>query len=311
MAIDPRQLSHFLAIAEHGSFNRAAAFQRISQPALSVSIAQLERQLGVRLLDRGPQGTTLNHFGTLLLRHARALEAVLSDAAEEIELHKRGIEGPLVIGGSPIAMVGLVPVALGQFDHSLGRVSASLVEGVEEELLDLLRTDSLDLVVCTVGLDAVAADVEEEALLRIRLDVVVRPDSPYAECLEISLRDLRGARWAMPPRGGVFRRQVEAVFMSAGEQFPSATLVCGSMMSVKAVVGQTDCVALLPREAVALECQAGALRTIPLIDPPADRFLGIRRRRNRVPSPLTVRFVDALRVAAEIIGAPAEPPGDL
>ena len=73
MEPDYRQLMYLLAIAECGSFSRAAAKLRMSQPALSNSIAALERALGVRVLDRTRNGATLTDFGRLLANHAEAL----------------------------------------------------------------------------------------------------------------------------------------------------------------------------------------------------------------------------------------------
>ena len=77
MDIDPRHLRILLAIAEHGTFTRAAAAQRISQPAMSSAICAPEKQLGVRVLERGRHGAGLNDFGQLLIRHARGLHALL------------------------------------------------------------------------------------------------------------------------------------------------------------------------------------------------------------------------------------------
>ena len=62
MRIDPRHLRIVLAIAQHGTFNRAAASLNMSQPALSKSISLLERALGVKLFDRGKQGTSLTEI---------------------------------------------------------------------------------------------------------------------------------------------------------------------------------------------------------------------------------------------------------
>ena len=95
MAIDPRQLANLLAVAKHGSFNRAAAALGLSQPALSNSIRQLERRLGVSVLDRTSSGSTLNEFGNILIRQAQTVEALLLQAGEEVRLRKLGIDGPL------------------------------------------------------------------------------------------------------------------------------------------------------------------------------------------------------------------------
>ena len=105
MDIDPRHLRILLAIAEQGSFTRAAVAQRISQPAMSSAIALLEKQLGVRVLERGRHGARLNEFGQLLIRHARGLHALLDQAKAEIDRKRLGYEGPLKIGGTPVTLI--------------------------------------------------------------------------------------------------------------------------------------------------------------------------------------------------------------
>jgi molybdate transport repressor ModE-like protein len=96
MEIDPRHLRLLRSIAEHGSFTRAAATRRISQPAMSAGIALLEKQLGVRVVERGRHGAQLNEFGHLLLRHARGLDALLEQAKAEVDL-----KGIFVTAGVP------------------------------------------------------------------------------------------------------------------------------------------------------------------------------------------------------------------
>ena len=113
MKIDPRRLLDLLAVARHGSFSGAAEATNVSQPGLSQSISQLERGLGVRLLDRDRHGARLNVFGKALAFHAQALESLLDRAKEETRLLSLGLEGLLSIGITPVTAVGLVPKALG------------------------------------------------------------------------------------------------------------------------------------------------------------------------------------------------------
>ena len=77
MALDAKRLIDLLRISEHGSYTHAAAAEGISQPALSNSIAVLEKELGVRVLDRTRRGATLTDFGRLLVSHAALLESLL------------------------------------------------------------------------------------------------------------------------------------------------------------------------------------------------------------------------------------------
>jgi len=95
--VDPRHLANLLSIAKHGSFNRAAAARGISQPALSNSIAQLERRLGVQVLDRTRRGSELNEYGKILVRNAAVIDSVLQHTVDEVRLKRLGVEGPLRI----------------------------------------------------------------------------------------------------------------------------------------------------------------------------------------------------------------------
>ena len=71
--LDPRRMLTFREVARLGSFSRAAEEPSLTQPAVSQQILSLERQLGIRLIDRGPGGLALTDAGGLLLRHADAV----------------------------------------------------------------------------------------------------------------------------------------------------------------------------------------------------------------------------------------------
>src|ERR1700748_625768 len=71
--LDLRLVGYFVVVAEHRQFSRAATALRVAQPSLSRQIRRLEQQLGVRLLDRTPQGTRLTEAGDVFLPRAKAL----------------------------------------------------------------------------------------------------------------------------------------------------------------------------------------------------------------------------------------------
>src|SRR5579875_8512 len=100
MAVDPKRLIELLSIAETGSFTKAAAARRISQPALSNSMAVLEQSLGVRVLERGRGGAALTEYGRLLATHAQALTALLARAEDDLRLKREGLDGYLRVGAS-------------------------------------------------------------------------------------------------------------------------------------------------------------------------------------------------------------------
>src|SRR5262252_6965864 len=102
-SLDPKRLIDLLRVVEHGSYTRAAEARGVSQPALSNSIGGLERQLGLRLLNRDRRGITPTDYGALLVEHAKTLEALLSRASQELELKRSGLLGSLRIGMTPVA----------------------------------------------------------------------------------------------------------------------------------------------------------------------------------------------------------------
>jgi LysR family transcriptional regulator, regulator for genes of the gallate degradation pathway len=301
MAIDPRHLRILRLIAEHGSFSKAAEAQHISQPALSSSIAQMERYLGVRVLDRGRNGATVNKFGEVLLRHARGLEASLFSAEEEVRLRRLGLEGPLNVGGTPVALLTLVPIALSLMEGRVGMLSASVSEADDDQLIQKLRLGTIDIVVNTVGMDPSLPDIEEEALLKVPFDVVVNVRNPLAQAASLDLSELEGMQWILPTPGGSFRRQIEALFVTAGIKLPAAVLTCGSFTAYREVLRNTNYVSILPRHVVGLEVKAGVLKSIPLRNKAMSRHIGMRTLRSRQPSPIGQLFMAALREASKTL----------
>jgi DNA-binding transcriptional LysR family regulator len=95
---DLRLVRYFTVVAEHGNFGRAATELRLAQPSLSRQIQKLERQLGARLLDRTPQGSSLTEAGQIFLPQAMALLRSATTAASET---RAAVQlGAIVIGYS-------------------------------------------------------------------------------------------------------------------------------------------------------------------------------------------------------------------
>jgi LysR family transcriptional regulator of gallate degradation len=298
MDIDPRHLRNLLAIAEQGSFTRAAAVRHISQPAMSSGIALLEKQLGVRVLERGRHGAKLNEFGRLLIRHARGLDALLDQAKAEIDLKRLGYEGPLLIGGTPVTLIRLVPAAIERLTQGNPRISITVTEGVDAALLDKLRAGEIDIMVSGVGHVSPPPDIAQETLLELPFDAVVNAKHALAGRKMISLRELADVQWALPTPGSVFRRHLEGIFLTAGVPFPRSYWACDSLMALKSLVMHAACVSILPRHAIALEARAGVLRKISLRSVASTRQIGTMILRPRALPPLADRFLAALRGVA-------------
>jgi LysR family transcriptional regulator of gallate degradation len=299
MALEPRQLMHLSIIAEHGSFSRAAAAVNMSQPALSSSIAQLERTIGARVLERGRQGAKLTEIGSVLVRHARALQSQLAHAAEEANLKKLGGDGPLKIGVTPVTAATLVPQALGRLHRENPNISVSILEGVLDEAMTALHEGEVEIVVGPIAVYPASRDLVEEPLVNDPLGIVMRARHPLARHRSLSLKSLREVSWALPSERSAFRRQLEALFVTAGVQWPTLCLTTNSMTALKAMVMNSDAITIMPRRLIPLETKTRRLTCVPLRDTGRERTLGMTWSRRRGLSPIAQRFVSLLREVAK------------
>src|SRR5215207_10643022 len=141
--LDPRRLLTFHAVTRAGSFSAAARELALTQPAVSQQVAALERELGARLLHRGPGGLTLTEAGELALEHAEALAERL--ALADTQLAELGDQAASVrVGAFPSALATLVPAAIERLVPQ--RVEA--MEGTIEELAAGVADGSMHVALC-------------------------------------------------------------------------------------------------------------------------------------------------------------------
>lgn len=308
--LDPKRLIDLLRIAEHGSYTRAAAAQGVSQPALSNSIAALEKALGVPVLERSRHGATLTEFGRLLVTHAEAMQSVLARARSDVALKRRGMEGSLEVGVSPIACVAVVPDAVARFKRETPNATVQIHELPDEQLLALLHSGEIDVVVSPTGLLADTPLIARQTLLHDHFVAIMRPQNPLARRGPLSLAELRNAEWIMPNAHTTMWRQIEAVFTAVNEPWPARYISTNSITMLKSLVMRSDGVSISSALLVELERAAGRLAVVSLRQPPFAREISLRWRAGANLSPLALRFIDILRaVGGETAPAPKQTRG--
>lgn len=298
MTIDPKRLIEMLRIAECGSYTRAAAELGVSQPALSNSMAVLEKSLGVRLFDRTPRGATLTEHGRLLANHAQALQRLLSRADDDLRLKKLGMEGSLSVGISPIASVELVPTAIARLTDESPNISVGIYERPDEELMAGLLRGEIDAMISPLGAHARSPDIESEVLLQDTAVVIARPKHPLAQRRDVSMKDLADARWVMPSPHTAMWEHTRALFAAANVPWPANHVTTNSINALKALVMRTDALSISSRKLMRLEIEAGYLKVIPLRKPFV-RDIALRTRRHAYLTPITQRFVKIVRAVAK------------
>ncbi len=145
MAINLRHLRLFAAVVDHGGFTKAASQLGISQPAISKSLAELERSLHVRLLDRSGRSAQLTHAGRIL--HGRAREIFGVERLAEQELREiRGLKrGRLRVAASPTIATYLLPPILARFHRRRPTVQLKSIQADDTTVVQLLLESRVDV----------------------------------------------------------------------------------------------------------------------------------------------------------------------
>jgi len=290
-ALDPKKLIDLLAIAEHGSYTRAAAARGVSQPALSNSVAILERTLGIRVLERNRRGAELTDFGRLLASHAAALHSVLARASEEVELKKLGMEGSLAIGASPVACVDIVPDAISQLKRQTPNIAIRIDERPDDELIKALRFGEIDFMIGPTGLMTDPPDIERKILLKDGFEIIMRRKHRLARCKSMALSELRDVQWVMPNAQSTIWRQIEALFAAENEPWPANCVTTNSITALKSLIMRGDFVSIASGKLMKPERDAGHIACIALRKSNFVREICIRQRRGAKLTPVAQNFL--------------------
>jgi len=293
-----RQVMLLVALDEQRNMHRASAALRMTQPAATRLLGDLERTLGVRLFARGPRGLTPNAYGESLIRHARAVLASLDHAREEMNSLAEGASGRIAIGALLVAAPVLVPEALARFKARHPNHTVLVREGSATDLLPALRRGELDLVVGRVTSDVPAEGLQFEAFYRAPMQAVVRPGHPLARRRRLRLRDLADASWIAPPAEAPYRRRLDAAFRQAGVAPPRRLVESVSIAVNKMLVQRSDAIAVMPRDVAREYAVLGLVRVLPIALPAPSGPVGLITAVGRPLAPAAADLMQALRDAA-------------
>lgn len=291
--IDPRALRTFHAVCRAGTISGAARDLNISQPSVSAAITTLEERLGAVLFTRSRGGITLTPAGEALRLRAEMQKNLLDQAQEEVEAAKAGLAGALRVGGTPGALVSLLPRALKALEAEGLQFSLSVIERPDLELISMLQEGAIELAFVTTELEEPPDGMVDHTVSRDPFALIVgRGNDALPDRMALSAAT--GLSWVLPEARGGFRRQVDALFIDAGLPVPRSVVRCDSLLTTKALVRAGKRVTILPVEVAAAELSIGVLRAITLKDSRPRRSVGIRRVLNRPLSPVAARLLASL-----------------
>lgn len=297
-----RHIHCFLAIAQEGNLGKAAERLRLTQPAISKTLAELEDIASCKLFERDRQGARLTPQGENFRRHALGVLEALDAVSDSIGLDPRP-EGAVVnIGVLPSVGADLMPTALARFrrGHPLARVA--LRTAANAPLLDMLKGGTVEFVLGRMADPQMMAGLSFELLYVEPLSLLVRAMHPLASAtgVSVSLSDVIACPLIVAPPGTVPRHRAESLLQAHGLELPSHCTETMSVSIARQLVLQTDAVWFAPSGAVRDDLAAGALASLPVSTKGTEEPVGLLLRSDAALAPAAKDLLRVLReMAAE------------
>jgi LysR family hydrogen peroxide-inducible transcriptional activator len=282
-----QQLRYFCAIADTGSFSRAAQQTHVSQPSLSQQIRKLEDELGARLFDRLGRTVQLTELGRGFLPHARAVLRDLEAARSDVIERKTSIGGPISIGVIPTIAPYFLPPILATFSQKYAEARVTISEEITPLLLERLRAGTMDLAIVALPLQTRSHEFQSFPLMAEKLYAVLPKKHALAKRRAVSLEELQDDPFLLLRDGHCFRETAVAACKRARLN-PNVTFESGQFSSILSMVSAGLGVSIVP--AMALEKRPGC-RYVPLADDRAARTIGAVTQNGRSPTRVTDAFL--------------------
>jgi LysR family carnitine catabolism transcriptional activator len=297
MTTDLRRLRSVIAVADYGNFGRAASALRVSQPALSTHVAQVERELGLSLFSRTTRAVRLTTAGESFVRRARGiieqLESALLEAREQATIAR----GRLAIAATLIVAAQALPAALQEFAKRFPAISIEIFDDVSSSVERFVSVGAADFGIGPAPADRVALDFTP--LVEDNFIAIMLRRHPLAARKSVTLRELLAYPFPLLRPGIAVRAAIERVRPSTAQNVRPAFEVHNQHTAlglVRAGMG----IAILPAMVAHGLGDGAALATADITHPTIRREVGFIFRRGEKISPATRAFQEIFRRVADL-----------
>jgi len=293
-----RDLHVLSTVVQHGSMAKAAQTLRVTQPAVSKVIADLEHMLGVRLLDRSPQGVEPTIYGHALLDGGRNAFDELNQAVKNIEFLANPTVGEVRIGATVALGSGFVVAVLDRLSRRYPGVVCHLVAAESGTGYQALEDRKVDLVVSRFFRSDAEERFHVEPLYEEFQVVATGLTNPWTRKQKIKLADLMNEPWTLPPPDTLSGSVVVEAFRASGLELPKAAVITSTIPVRNALLATGRFITIVPDFVLTVPTKNPAIQALPIDLPTTRRQIGIMTLQNRTLSRVTQLFIDCAREVA-------------
>jgi DNA-binding transcriptional LysR family regulator len=283
-------LSILLAAVEAGSMSKAAEQLRVSQPAISKTIALLEREVGAKLVMRSSRGIEPTTHGQALLARSRAALGELRLAVEDMDELSDPKAGILRLAANEVALSGVVGTVINRLNSRYPGIVFEIVPAYTHEAqIRELEQGNVELVVGQMEQSVFERHIDGLELFQDELVVAAGTRTPWAHRRKIDLCELMDEAWAFSPLTSISGRSMEQAFRVSGLDLPRIMVVASSMQLLRRLVMENSFLALFPSSVVR---SAQDICVLPVRISARWQPIGILTVRHRMLSPLAKLFIE-------------------
>ncbi len=286
------QLRYVCAIADTGTFSRAAERCQVAQPSLSQQVLKLEEDLGAKLFDRLGRSVRVTDAGRAFIPHARAILDQMEIARSSVAANNADLRGSVAVGVIPTVAPYRMPAYTAEFARKFPDAKLRIVEETTAVLVDGLRDLSIDVAILALPLRH--KDLEFFPLRTEPLFAVLNKNHPRASAKSLSLKELRGESFVMLRDGHCFR-DLSMGACTHARVTPNIAFESGQFSSLLGMVAAGVGVSLVPEMAIDRNAGCSYVR---LTDGEATRTIVAAVLRGRSFNRVQRAFVHELKKSA-------------
>jgi DNA-binding transcriptional LysR family regulator len=298
-----RDLDTLMMVAKEGSMAKAAAGLSVSQPAVSKAMAEMERTLGVRLLDRTAQGVEPNLYGRALLKWAAAIFDDVRQGVNELEFLNDPTSGEVRIGATEPVIAGLLSEAIRRLSRPYPKIVFHITQIPVFPPYREVRERSVDFMIGHLAESTAPDEVNTEILFDEPQFIVAGLNNPLARRRKIKLAELRDEPWTLPRPETAAGTLAADTFRRCGLGLPHTRVICNSIQMHNALLATGEYLAMFPRSLLEFGAQRLSITVLPVDLPASAAPLGIITLKNRTLSPVTQLVIECVREVARPLAA--------
>jgi DNA-binding transcriptional LysR family regulator len=284
-----------MAVVQAGSMSKAAALLNTTQPAISRSIAELERTIGVRLLDRYPQGVQPTEYGRALLEGGLAVFDDLRQAMKNIEFLADPAAGEVRIGCTPILASTFVSAVVDRLSRRYPRIVFHLVTAYVEPLRRELSERNVDFLIVRRFAPTADERLDFEFIFDDSYVVAAGAQNRWVRRRKIELSELASESWTLPPPESVIGAIAMEAFRASGLDYPRTTVVTDSPEVRISLLATGRFVTVFPASVLRFPTMRSEIKILPVELPMGNVQNVIVTLKKRALSPVAQLFIDGAR----------------